>query len=571
MTTEASGRPVEILLVEDNPGDARLIREMLKGSAAVRFELTHKERLGEALTCLTELPFDVLLLDLDLPDSQGLETVLQTISAVPKMPIIVLTGLDDDTLGMQAVEKGAQDYLVKGQINGHLLVRAILYASERHRLGEKLNRERSTLEQKVAERTKQLTKLNEQLQQEVKERMSAEKEIKRNASRLTTLLKLSEMGTATVQEIADFVLEEQVKLTTSMIGFLGFMDDAGETMQVHSWSKSVMKECRVINKPINFPLKKAGIWGEAIRQQKPFIANDYAAPNPHKKGYPNGHVELKRLMVVPVIDSGRVVTVAAVANKEHNYDPTDQHQLKLLVENMWEMIQRKNVEDALSQSEKQLQSLSSQLLTSQESERKRIVQELHDSVGQTLSALKYTVEHNLNQMGEEAGKSYVAALKDLIPKIQNAVEEVDRIGKGLRPSLLDDLGILPTISWFCREFQEVYSDIRIAKKITLQENEVPEHLKVVIYRILQESINNIAKHSRSDRVHISLGRKDRTLELSIRDNGRGFDVANALSPENREGGLGLISMIKRAELSGGCLTIMSDKETGTTIQASWPC
>ena len=380
MTNEAIGRPVEILLVEDNPGDARLIREMLKESATVRFELTHKERLGEALTCLTELPFDVLLLDIDLPDSQGLETVLQTISAVPRMPIIVLTGLDDDTLGMQAVEKGAQDYLVKGQINEHLLVRAILYASERHRLGEKLNRERSTLEQKVAERTKQLTKLNEQLK-----------------------------------------------------------------------------------------------------------------------------------------------------------------------------------------------SLSSQLLTSQEAERKRIVQELHDSVGQTLSALKYTVEHNLNQMGEEAEKSYVKALKDLIPKIQNAVEEVDRIGRGLRPSLLDDLGILPTLSWFCREFQEVYSDIRIVKKFTLQENEVPEQLKVVIYRILQESLNNIAKHSRSDRVHISLGRKDCTLELSIRDNGRGFDVANALSPENHEGGLGLISMIKRAELSGGCLTIMSDKETGTTIQASWPC
>jgi len=443
--------------------------------------------------------------------------------------------------------------------------------TERRKTEDKLREAHEVLETRVTERTAELSALNKLLKREVDERTKAEEEIKRNASRLTTLLKLSEMGTATVQEIADFVLEEQVKLTTSTIGFLGFMDDAGETMQVHSWSKSVMKECRVIDKPIHFPLEKAGIWGEAIRQRKPLTANDYAAPNPHKKGYPNGHVELKRLMVVPIMDSGRVVTVAAVANKEEDYSEFDRHQLRLLVDTMWGIIQRKKVEDALRESEKQLKSLSSQLLTSQEAERKRIVQELHDSVGQTLSALKYTVEHNINQMGEEVGKSYVKSLKDLIPKIQNAVEEVDRIGKGLRPSLLDDLGILPTFSWFCREFQEVYSGIHIAIKITLQENEVPEHLKVVIYRILQESLNNIAKHSRSDRVHISLDKKYGTLEFSIRDNGSGFDVANTLSPENHKEGLGLISMIRRAELSGGCLTIISDKETGTTIQASWSC
>jgi signal transduction histidine kinase len=424
---------------------------------------------------------------------------------------------------------------------------------------------------RLKERTTELSALNEQLQREVEERTRAEEEIKLNANRLKTLLKLSEMGRATVQEIADFVIEEQLLLTQSTIGFLGFMDDDGKNLQVHSWSKSVMEDCRVIGKPIHFPIEKAGIWGEVVRQKKPLIANNYAAPNPHKKGYPQGHVKLERLMVIPVIDGGKVVLVTAVANKEHNYDPTDHHQLKLLVDNMWAMIQRKNAEDALTQSEKQLKALSSQLLTSQEAERKRIVQELHDSVGQTLSALKYTVEHNLNQMGEEAGKSYVTALKDLIPKIQSAVEEVDRIGKDLRPALLDDLGILPTISWFCREFQKVYSDIQILLKITLQENEVPEQLKVVIYRILQESLNNIAKHSRSDRVHIALDKRDRTLEFSIKDNGRGFDVTHTLSPENQESGLGVISMIKRTELSGGYLTILSDKETGTTIQASWPC
>ena len=152
-----------------------------------------------------------------------------------------------------------------------------------------------------------------------------------------------------------------------------------------------------------------------------------------------------------------------------------------------------------------------------------------------------------------------------------AVKDTTRIGKGLRPSLLDDLGIIATLSWFCREFQEIYSDIQIEKEITLEEDEVPEPLKVAIYRILQESMNNVTNHSGADLAVISLKKTEGTLEFSIKDNGRGFDVTNTLSLENNKSGLGLVSMIKRTELSGGSLLIKSDKETGTTIQANWTC
>jgi len=224
----------------------------------------------------------------------------------------------------------------------------------------------------------------------------------------------------------------------------------------------------------------------------------------------------------------------------------------------------------LTRINEQLQSLSSQLFTFQEKERKRIAQELHDSVGQTLSALKYSVESTLNQASEEVSAKCAQSLESLIPKIQYAVEEVDKIGMGLRPSILDDLGIIATLSWFCREFGETYSDIKIKKEITLKEDEVPEPLKVVIYRILQESLNNIAKHSKADLVGISLKKTDSAIEFSIRDNGRGFDLETTISLENEKIGLGLISMIKRAELSGGSLVIKSDKETGTILRASWP-
>ena len=130
--------PVRILLVEDSPGEARLVREKLNEAGESRFELTHAVRLDEAFGFLDEVPFDVLLLDLGLPDSQGLDTFLMANARAPHLPIVIMTGLDDESLGAEAVRNGAQDYLVKGQVDGGLLVRAIRYAIERKRAKEEI-------------------------------------------------------------------------------------------------------------------------------------------------------------------------------------------------------------------------------------------------------------------------------------------------------------------------------------------------------------------------------------------------------------------------------------------------
>jgi len=136
---------------------------------------------------------------------------------------------------------------------------------------------------------------------------------------------------------------------------------------------------------------------------------------------------------------------------------------------------------------------------------------------------------------------------------------------------LDDLGIIATFSWFCREFEDTYPKIKITKEISMNEDEAPDLLKVAMYRILQEGLNNIAKHSRAERVKVFLKKTDQAIELIIKDNGRGFNLENTLSPEIGKSGLGLISMIKRTELSGGSLTINSNDNTGTTLRAVWPC
>jgi two-component system cell cycle response regulator len=124
----------KILLIEDNPGDARLLREALAEIANSRFEVTHRKTLGLALNSLAKSKPDVILSDLGLPDSQGLDTVRQLHDAAPQTPLVVLTALNDESFGSQALQEGAQDYLVKGQIDGGLLWHALRYAMERQRV-----------------------------------------------------------------------------------------------------------------------------------------------------------------------------------------------------------------------------------------------------------------------------------------------------------------------------------------------------------------------------------------------------------------------------------------------------
>src|SRR5262249_16021804 len=124
---------IRILMIEDNPGDARLIREMLIDVPGVAFTLKIANRLAKGLELLEQDPVDVLLLDLSLPDSQGLDTLRRGHAAASTIPIVVLTGFDDETVGTMAVQEGAQDYLVKGQVDKNLLIRALRYAIERKR------------------------------------------------------------------------------------------------------------------------------------------------------------------------------------------------------------------------------------------------------------------------------------------------------------------------------------------------------------------------------------------------------------------------------------------------------
>jgi signal transduction histidine kinase len=136
----SGGEPRSVLLIEDNPGDARLIQEMLRRTQRALVRLEWAEGLTTGLELLARGSVDVVLLDLSLPESQGLDTLLRVRARAPGVPVVVLTGLGDEDIGNRAVQSGAQDYLIKGQVDGPLLVRALRYAIERGRIEEELRR-----------------------------------------------------------------------------------------------------------------------------------------------------------------------------------------------------------------------------------------------------------------------------------------------------------------------------------------------------------------------------------------------------------------------------------------------
>lgn len=170
--------PISILLVEDNPGDVALFKEMLGEANTVQFELTHCNMLSSALTLLSKGSFGIILLDLSLPDNKGLDTVVRTHAAVPNIPIVVISGLGDEELAVRALQEGAQDYLVKGQVDSNLLIRAMRYAIERKQAEDALRKAHDKLELRVQERTAELMSANQQLLKEIEERRKAEESLR---------------------------------------------------------------------------------------------------------------------------------------------------------------------------------------------------------------------------------------------------------------------------------------------------------------------------------------------------------------------------------------------------------
>ena len=249
--------------------------------------------------------------------------------------------------------------------------------------------------------------------------------------------------------------------------------------------------------------------------------------------------------------------------------PIQFHEEPALLGTIEDITERLEADRRLKESKAALQMLTSRLLSVQEEERKRVARDLHDDIGQSLSAIKFTVERAMHGMRDNPQGNPLALLESVVPVIQQTVDETRRICMALRPSILDDLGLIATLNWFTREFRRTYPAIEVEQAVEFEESGIPETLKITLFRIVQESMNNVAKHAQATRISVTLEPCRGELQLIIRDNGIGFDAGNPKDMDDPRG-FGLASMRERTEFHDGTMIVTSIQGQGTTVTARWP-
>jgi PAS domain S-box-containing protein len=221
------------------------------------------------------------------------------------------------------------------------------------------------------------------------------------------------------------------------------------------------------------------------------------------------------------------------------------------------------------QAEAAVRRLSRKSMEMLENDRQSVAKELHDSIGASLAAIKFGLEGRVRLMGAPPAECDLP-LEAIIAHLADTIKESKRISNGLRPLTLDDLGLIPTLTAYIRKLNAMYPDVAISQDIAVDETELPEMMKIVLYRVVQEALNNINKHSGATKACLRLKRCGSTAQLEIADNGCGFDPETAVESDDPFSGHGLRSMRERMEICGGSFEIRSSIDSGTTIRATVP-
>ncbi len=369
---------------------------------------------------------------------------------------------------------------------------------------------------------------------DVTDRIRAEDALRLNNLRLDTLLRINQMTEAPIEEIMKYVFEEAVRLTKSEIGYLGRMNDDETEMEVLAWSRGVMPECRTGEKTLRFPVGNAGLWAEAVRQRRPIITNDYEAANPWKKGYPAGHITLKRHMNVPIMAGPQITMIVGVGNKAEDYDEADVRQLTLLMEGMLRLIERKDAEDSLRNSL---------------AEKDVILRELYHRTKNNMQVI-------CSMLNLKAAEIKDPVMQDVYNDIQNKIRTMALVHQKLYDS--KDLSNLNL-----NEYAGGVADL-LLKNNELLPGQVTIHQSVdaipisidtamPLGLVLNELISNSIKHAfpdkRTGEIWIEMHPDNEGIIFEYRDNGiglpRGFNPAD--SPTL---GMSIIKNLSRMQLGG---------------------
>jgi signal transduction histidine kinase/DNA-binding NarL/FixJ family response regulator len=558
--------PLKILLVEDSPSDAALLRESLTQSGFEHFEFTHAECWTEAVKNLQRGQFDILLLDLSLPDSAGRDTFLQARAEAPHLPIVVLTGVEDEVIGLDAVRHGIQDYLIKGQADGRQIARAIRYAIERKRAEEELQQLNRTL--------RALGNSNQAL-------MYAREE----SEFLESVCKIIVEDCGHAMVWIGYAEEDEGK-TVRPVAHAGFEEGYLETLKV-TWADTE---------------RGRGPTGTAIRTGKPAECKNMLT-DPKFKPWREGAIKRGYVssLVLPLLAAGKSFGSVTIYSREPDRFSNDE---KLLLTDLAgdiangimtirmrllharteaELLRERNQLETrvrertaeLSQINQSLQAeiaqrqraeeahrqVLRQLAGAEETERGRISRELHDRLGQDLTGLKLKL-----QLIHKQG-SFASPVQESLGKLEQLADglmrDIHRLAWELHPAVLDDLGLEAALRRYTAEWSEnngvpvdFHSDGVEARRLPLQ-------LETTLYRITQEALTNVTRHANAKRVSVLLERRPGHVSLIVEDDGGGFDAVSQASAA--KGRLGLLGMRERVTLAGGTLEIESTPGAGTTV------
>ncbi|MBV8851785.1 MAG: hypothetical protein JOY91_00210 [Sinobacteraceae bacterium] len=233
-----------------------------------------------------------------------------------------------------------------------------------------------------------------------------------------------------------------------------------------------------------------------------------------------------------------------------------------------EVARREAAEAALRLARNEQELLSQQLIQAQESERHRIAQELHDSIGQSLTAIKYSLERTEELLSKGRSPDAQPLLTRSIGRVRDTIKEIRSIAMNLRPSVLDDLGVASALEWLCREFADTYGHIDVTTDISAADSDIPRRLVTTVFRCAQELLNNVAKHARARHVSVGLFKDDSGVTLLVCDDGVGLPPADASGSFGR--GHGIRNLRERAQMTGGRMSLAADQHGGTRAQLLWP-
>ncbi|NYT06027.1 MAG: PAS domain S-box protein [Methanomicrobiales archaeon] len=345
--------PTSVLYVDDEGYLLELAKIFLERSG--EFAITTCENAVDAIRLLSDESFDAIISDYQMPGMDGIQFLKHLREDGDETPFIIFTGKGREDVVIEALNSGADFYLQKGGAP-----------------------------------KSQFVELAKKIQYAVARKRS-EIALRESESRLRFMLGFYEMAREPEKELLLYAVEGAGSVTGSPLGYLAFLNADESELSMYAWSQKAMQECSIREKPIVYPVETTGLWGEAIRQRRPVITNDYEAPNPKKKGYPEGHPRIIRHMNVPVMDGNRIVMVAGVANKPSDYLDDDVRQLTLMMQGLWQVLKRRRIEDALRDANEQLVA-SDEALREQNAELARSGQRFRESESRFRQLAEATVE-----------------------------------------------------------------------------------------------------------------------------------------------------------------------------------